>query len=201
MVLLGHLLLMPWSVHARGGVRDYILAARSLYEDLEYENALEQLSRARPFSTGPADEVLLSLHEGCILADLGKQEASSAAFKVALYLQPDAKLPMKVSPKVARRFESLRAQVKRSLTKRDAQRRDVEVRSMPPVVSAPSPQAMQVPLATPVTPPAASVMEVSGLAGRRDRAWLPASVGGVLLVAGGGLSNAENVSTAEVYTP
>ncbi|WNG50849.1 hypothetical protein F0U60_47045 [Archangium minus] len=185
MVLVGCLLLMPWSAHARGSVRDYILAARSLYEDLEYENALEQLSRARPFSTGSADEALLSLYEGCILADLGKQEASSAAFKTALYLQPDAMLPMKVSPKVVRRFESLRAQVKRSLAKRgDVPRREAEARPVPPVVPAPSPQVMQASSAAPVSL-AVPVAEVSGVGGMRGRAWLPASVGGVLLVGSG----------------
>ncbi|WNG40439.1 hypothetical protein F0U61_47220 [Archangium violaceum] len=188
MVLWGCIVLMPWSAHARGGVRDYILAARSLYEDLEYENALEQLSRARPFSTGPADEALLSLYEGCILADLGKQEASSAAFKTALYLQPDAMLPMKVSPKVVRRFESLRAQVKRSLAKRgDAPRREPEARPVPPVASAPSPQVMRASPAVPAAhvAPAVPVAEVSGVGGMRGRAWLPASVGGVLLVGSG----------------
>ncbi|MFP2927372.1 hypothetical protein ACLESO_19675, partial [Pyxidicoccus sp. 3LG] len=120
-VLLGWLVLMPSSAWAQGAVRDYVRAARGLYEDLEFERALEQLSRARPFSTGPADDALLSLYEGVILADLGKLEASTAAFKAALYLQPDAKLPVKVSPKVAQRFESLRKQVKRDLAKREAQ--------------------------------------------------------------------------------
>jgi hypothetical protein len=169
---------MSVNVHAQGGVRDYVRAARGLYEDLEFERALEQLSRARPFSTGPADDALLSLYEGIILADLNKMGASTAAFKAALYLQPDAKLPVSVSPKVAQRFETLRAQVKRDQVKRGAQYPDAVARPVPPAVSAPASQATQASLAMPVT-------EVSGSSGMRGRAWLPATVGGVLLVGGG----------------
>lgn len=98
-----------------GDVDRYVTAAARLYEDLEYERALEQLQRARKLSRGVDDDVTISLYEGIILADLGRQEQSTAAFKEGLYLKPDAKLPIRVSPKVSRAFEDLRAEVKKEL--------------------------------------------------------------------------------------
>ncbi|MCP3065179.1 hypothetical protein LXT21_41040 [Myxococcus sp. K38C18041901] len=109
--------LVPVPVRAQepSGVRPYVLAATRLYNDLEYEQALEQISRAKRLSKSQSDDALLSLFEGVILADLGQPTSSDAAFKAALFLQPDAKLPLSVSPKVSERFESLRGQVKREL--------------------------------------------------------------------------------------
>jgi chemotaxis protein histidine kinase CheA len=92
----------------------YLLAASHLYENLEYERALEQLASARRFAHGVEDDVIIALYEGLILADLGKQEFL-AAFKAALFLQPDAKLPVKVSPKVEQDFEAVRAEVRKEL--------------------------------------------------------------------------------------
>ena len=104
----------------------YVTAAARLYEDLEYERALEQLQRARKLSRGVDDDVTISLYEGIILADLGRQEQSTAAFKEGLYLKPDAKLPIRVSPKVSRAFEDLRAEVKKELAPILAKRKAAE---------------------------------------------------------------------------
>ncbi|WNG42703.1 hypothetical protein F0U60_00290 [Archangium minus] len=119
LVLLGCLSLIPLAAHAQEHeeVKIYILSARRLYEDLEFEHALEQISRAKHFSRTKAEDVLLSLYEGVILADLSKADESSAAFKAALFLQPDAKLPLKVAPKVEKAFESVRQQVQREMAK------------------------------------------------------------------------------------
>ena len=76
----------------------YLAAAVRLYENLEYERALEQLERAKRFSRGADDDVLLALYEGVVRADLGEAEAARAAFKTGLLLDPEAKLPVKVSP-------------------------------------------------------------------------------------------------------
>ncbi|MFY1825558.1 hypothetical protein ACN47A_06580 [Myxococcus fulvus] len=106
---------LPARAQEQGTVRPYVLAATRLYNDLEYEQALEQISRAKRLSKSQSDDALLSLYEGVILADLGQATSSDAAFKAALFLQPDAKLPLSVSPKVSERFESLRGQVRRDL--------------------------------------------------------------------------------------
>lgn len=97
-------------------VERYLTAASRLYENLEYERALEQLKRARSISGRTVeDDVSIALYEGIILADLGKKEDSIAAFKEGLYLKPDAKLPVRVSPKVVSDFEGVRTEVKKEL--------------------------------------------------------------------------------------
>lgn len=104
------------AAHAqRSDVDRYLTAAARLYEDLEYERALDQLHRARQLSRGVDDDVTIALYEGVILADLGKRDEALAAFREGLYLKPDAKLPVKVSPKVEREFEALRLDVKKEL--------------------------------------------------------------------------------------
>lgn len=199
-VLLGCLVLAPpgvWAQEKAGGkVRNYVVSARRLYEDLEYERALEQLSRAKRFSRTEADDVLLSLYEGLILADLGKKDEANAAFKAALFLQPDAKLPLKVSPKVQQQFEAAREQVRRELAKQEpppvAQVKPAE----PPPAPVPVKPAQDAPVAAvqpkpvelkPAPQAAAAPVEVSGERSLRSRAWVPAAAGGVLLVAGAGL--------------
>jgi hypothetical protein len=88
-----------------------IAAAAQLYEQLEYEGALEQLSKARANPRTRDDDVTIALYEGVILADMGKPADSAAAFRAGLLLKPDAVLPVKVSPKVQRDFERIRRDV------------------------------------------------------------------------------------------
>lgn len=93
----------------------YIAAAVRLYEGLEYERALDQLTRAKEFSCGVADDAVLRMYEGIVRSDLGDGEKARAAFKEALLLEPDAEIPLKVSPKMRKLIESLRAEAKKEL--------------------------------------------------------------------------------------
>ncbi|QRN97565.1 hypothetical protein JRI60_00265 [Archangium violaceum] len=180
--LLALLLLTPPTVHAQGSseVQDYLVSVNRLYEDLEYERALEQIHRARRLARGVEEDVALGLYEGILLDELGKQDDATAAFKTALFLRPEAKLPVQVSPKVEQHFESVRAGVKRELApilaRREAERRQAQ----------PAPPRD-------VRPPGTG--EVSATHGdTRSRALLPGIAGGVLLAAGGvsyGLSRVE----------
>ncbi|GEN09064.1 hypothetical protein MFU01_41010 [Myxococcus fulvus] len=149
---------LPARAQEQGTVRPYVLAATRLYNDLEYEQALEQISRAKRLSKSQTDDALLSLYEGVILADLGQATSSDAAFKAALFLQPDAKLPLSVSPKVSERFELLRGQVRREL------------------------DAAAPPRGQGVT---AEVSDSSTGASIPRRVWLTGAVGGGLLVGSG----------------
>lgn len=96
-------------------------AATRLYEALEYEKALEQLKRARALPLSADDSARVAIFQGLVLADLGKQEAATAAFVEGLSLNPEAKLPVKVSPKVQRHFEQLREKTQRELAKVEAE--------------------------------------------------------------------------------
>jgi tetratricopeptide (TPR) repeat protein len=105
-------------------------AALRLHESLEYERALEQLALARK-QAGTGDQMSqVSLAEGVVLADLNKPEEAMAAFKQGLLLSPDAKLPIKVSPRVAADVEALRVKVKKELApllaKQEEERRRAE---------------------------------------------------------------------------
>lgn len=127
------LVLTTWSApaFAQGDeVQRYLTAAARLYENLEYERALEQLARAKRYGEGVEDDVAIALYEGIILADMGRKEEATAAFKTGLLLKPDVKLPVKVSPKVARDFEAMRAEVRKELApilaKQEAERKRKE---------------------------------------------------------------------------
>jgi len=96
-------------------VKRFLNAAITLYENLEYEKALKQLQKARGKSNGSDDEMKISLLEGVVLADLGKEERALTAFKTAFGLDLEAKLPVEVSPKVGVIAEKARANVRKLL--------------------------------------------------------------------------------------
>ncbi|WP_063934885.1 tetratricopeptide repeat protein [Archangium violaceum] len=94
--------------HAEDDFKRYLDAAVQLYEELEYERALAQLQRARGVARGVAQDVTLGLHEGILLAELGRWDEARTSFETALLLDNTAKLPLAVSPKVQQEFESIR---------------------------------------------------------------------------------------------
>ena len=86
-------------------VKKYLNAAVTLFENLEYEKALKQIQRAKTKSTGASDDARIALYEGIVFADMGKEEKALNAFKTGLSMEPEAKLPLEVSPKVERVFK------------------------------------------------------------------------------------------------
>ncbi|OJT25814.1 hypothetical protein BO221_08155 [Archangium sp. Cb G35] len=100
------------SAENEGAIRGHIIAINSQYEDLEYERALGQVKLARQLPRSTDDEVTLSLYEGIILCEMGKQDLGASLFRAALLLRSGAKLPVQVAPKVDALFESMRTQVK-----------------------------------------------------------------------------------------
>ncbi|HYI02377.1 tetratricopeptide repeat protein [Hyalangium sp.] len=177
------ILLPPASAFAQDDseVRAYLLSVERLYEDLEYESALNQITRARAVARAPGHLVALALYEGVILADMSRWEESAAAFRKALELQPEAKLPLKeVSPKVAQHLERVRQSVKQELA----------ARQKPPEPPRPPPR----PLDKPQDPKPGAVVidlppepkpEPSRRSFMRPQILGPAIGGGVLLVLGG----------------
>jgi hypothetical protein len=208
MALLAIILFVPLAARAQGSaeVQTYLDSVSRLYEALEYERALEQIANAKRLTRGAEDDVALALYQGIILADLGKKEESRAAFKAALFLKPEAELPVQVAPKVKQMFEGLRQQVKQEpasvRVKREAERQRLEAqqprvevlpqqetRSRVPLApeTAPAPVATAQLQQVEVKPPqeALSAGNVSQRATLRSRALIPAIAGGVLLAAGG----------------
>lgn len=103
---------------AEGEVQRQITEAIRLYEDLEYEQALERLKHASRLPHGPDEAVSLSLLRGIIQADMGRWEAARKDFREALQRQLDAQLPLHVSPKVSGEFEAQRSKVRESMAGR-----------------------------------------------------------------------------------
>ncbi|WP_256569353.1 hypothetical protein [Myxococcus qinghaiensis] len=174
-LLLGLLVLpVPARAEVSPDVRRYLMSINRLIEDLEHERALEQIVRAKKVSKGPEDDVAVSLYEGVVLAELsqGRQAESDAAFKSALFLNPDAKLPLTVSPKLRERFESVRQKVLKELAVRG---------ETPDALKVKAPEPARAVASNPVE----LSMEAEGQSSLRARAWIPAVVGGVLAAGGG----------------
>ena len=146
--------LPPRAARAEGEFERHVAEAVRLYDDLEYELALEQLERASKQPHGTEEEVTLGLYKGIISADLGRWDAARAGFKSALVLKPDATLPLRVSPKVAREFESQRVKVQAELArKRKDTPKLAESRTPTPVPEAVTPAAESVQVPAPPTTP------------------------------------------------
>ena len=96
-------------------VRKYLNSATTMFENLQYEKALKQLQKAKPKSAGAEDDMVIALYEGVMLAELGKDDKATASFKTALSMDPHARLPFEVSPKVEKSFEKARVQVEKLL--------------------------------------------------------------------------------------
>ncbi len=169
-------------------------AAVRLYEGLEYEQALEQLSRARALARTTEQEVSVALYQGIVQAELGQRVQSLSSFRTGLYLQPDAKLPAQVSPKVAQDFEEVRQAVLSDLRGGDTQEpasaedRPVQTPGLVAQVEPPPP--------APAYVPSASAQRASG-----GGKVLPLTLMGATAVAGGaagffGLQSRTNVQFA-----
>ncbi|XXF77292.1 tetratricopeptide repeat protein [Myxococcaceae bacterium GXIMD 01537] len=146
----------------------YLSAAISLYEDLEYERALRQIERAKKAASGITQDVTLALHEGVILADMGRWEKARAAFRTALALDVEAQLPLRVSPKVRREFDMQRIRVKRELAKR--KKGQVGAPVSPPESAAPAEPA---PVAAPAPAEPAPVVVAAAPVVATDRPEQP----------------------------
>jgi hypothetical protein len=139
-------------------VRRCLAAAATLYASLENEKALEQILLAKKLVQRVEDSVQISLYEGLILSDSGRTEEGASAFRAAFALDPNVRLPVKVSPRLSALIETLRAEVRSRLSG----------------------------FAPPAPAPVATVRAEPGSTWR-SRAWIPAVAGGALL-AGAGVS-------------
>ncbi|WP_002629319.1 hypothetical protein [Cystobacter fuscus] len=86
-----------------------------LVEEMDLEQALDQIGDARKRSLSTSALVTLSLYEGIILYEMGKSDESGEAFLVALMLRPNEQLPGEVSPKVVAHFETIRKTVQQEM--------------------------------------------------------------------------------------
>lgn len=106
---------VPRVAQAQDDFQRSLLAAEQLYARGEKERALAQLQRVRELARGSTQEVAVALREGIVLSDLGQWAKAQTAFRKGLLLDPEARLPLRVSPKLEREFEEVRTQVRKDL--------------------------------------------------------------------------------------
>jgi hypothetical protein len=151
-------------------VRRYLQAAAALYRSLDNERALEQLAEARALPHRLDDSVQISLLEGLVFSDLGNHSESEAAFRAAFALDPGAKLPFPVSPKLQASIERLRAETIKQLDKAPPT----------PAVAPPAEAPPAPPLVAPLSPDVQASRPAPG-----PSPWIPTAVGGALLAGAG----------------
>ncbi|MBI5549699.1 MAG: hypothetical protein HY901_37915 [Deltaproteobacteria bacterium] len=78
----------------------------AMYRTFEFERALEQFKHARAQPHGADQDVQVSLYEGILLYELGKEEEARASFRSALAMDLAAKLPVSVSPVIELAFQA-----------------------------------------------------------------------------------------------
>jgi tetratricopeptide (TPR) repeat protein len=176
------------SAHAADDFNRYLRAAVRLYETLDYERALKQLERARRVARGVEEDVTLGLHEGIILADMGRWQDARATFKTALLLNPEAKLPLRVSPKVEAEFEKQRERARQELARMQGQQEPRGAKPEAPTAVASTDRPEQKPpeqsvLLPSAPPPAAFTPTVE--ARPRPLPVVPLALAGTGVVAGG----------------
>jgi hypothetical protein len=173
------------TAHAQEDFQSALAEAQRLYEELEYEQALVQLQWAKPRALTPEQDVSLGLLEGIVLGDMGERGPSLAAFHAALLLNPEAKLPLKVAPKVARDFEEMRRLARADLLRKrpsvSTPAREVPLPTLPsqePI----KPDLTPPPVSTPAPYIPAAKTQVRS--GRRVLPWALAGAGAVALGVG-----------------
>jgi tetratricopeptide (TPR) repeat protein len=167
-------------------VKKYLQAAATLYENLEYEKALKQIDRARGKANGAEDDTQISLYEGIVLSDMGKEEKALTAFKTGLSLDPEVKLPLEVSPKVEAVFEKARANVKKMLApqlareeeERKRKEQEEEKQRLAAAEKARLDEEARAAALKPAPKESTTVTAAPARSGSRGYAWVPA-VGGV----------------------
>lgn len=126
-----------------GAATKFLQAAKQLYAEVEYESALDQLSRARKAGgVTPSEMVEIDIYTGLIQCDLGNWDAGRSSFRTALALNPDAQLPKGVSPKIKVEWNLLQKQAAKHRAK-----------SHPTAVATPEPQPTPPPTPAPATTP------------------------------------------------
>jgi tetratricopeptide (TPR) repeat protein len=173
-------------------VKKYINASIALYENLEYEKALKQLQKARLKSQGAEDDARISLVEGIIYAEMGKDEKADNAFRTGFSLDPDIKLPVEVSPKVEAVANKTRESVRKMLAPQlEKQRQEEEAKRQAEAERKKAEEDRmreeqhhreEAEMRARNNPP--PPLEVEHHAGLRQWAWAPAVVGVAGVVAG-----------------
>ncbi|HYO58385.1 hypothetical protein [Archangium sp.] len=151
-------------------------AISRLHKQGEYEQAFDQIQRARQRPLGTSELVTLSLYEGIILYEMGRHVESGDAFEMALLIRHDVKLPVQVAPKIENHFGTFRRRVQQELSF------EFEARQGRPGTSGASPAPSTSVSASPECPPAR--MAAKGRTLKAQQLWRLASMERMLCARG-----------------
>src|SRR5262249_18302894 len=101
-----------------------IARAVSLYNEAEWDGALRELSIAEKYASTDAQRLSVLLHEGIMLANVPDPEAARTSWRRGLELDPNAELPLAVSPRVRALFQEVQRSVKQKHLAKDAPKQD-----------------------------------------------------------------------------
>jgi len=167
LVLVAASVMFPAGAGAARGAQSgnpYLSAAKKAFEDLDYEEGLKALRKARAVRSPSRERVMIELLEGVLSGELGNPDRALKAFRAAMRLDANAKLPYSVSPKVQVLFDKAKREAsprKSSRTRRTSEpsvQADPSPQTPPPdapqVAQTESPPAQEAP--SPVTEPGPS---------------------------------------------
>jgi hypothetical protein len=137
------MVLLALVLAATGPYDSALTRAVGLYNEAEWDASLRELTKAERYAADDAQRVQVWLYEGVVLANIPDLDGARVAWDKALAVDPDAKLPLKVSPRVQAKFDEAQKVAQQN-------RRAAPVVSEPPVVAAAAP-ARSVPVVTIVT--------------------------------------------------
>src|SRR3954470_4483607 len=90
----------------------HLAAAQRLYQKLDLDAALAELSQAEAAAKDNEDEtVAVLIYRGLIYSDTGKTSEANDQFKRALAIRPWAEVPPETSPRVAKVFSDARKSI------------------------------------------------------------------------------------------
>jgi len=104
----------PHDAAAQVTKNPFLKAGIRLYNDLEFNAALEQLHRAESYPGNTLDDaVLVHTYEGIVQFESNNRPAAETEFSTALALDLNAQLPQNVSPKISDAFEAMRTKLQK----------------------------------------------------------------------------------------
>jgi tetratricopeptide (TPR) repeat protein len=160
-----------------------------LYKDMDFERALEQFQLARTQPHGAAEEVQAALYAGILHFELGNEAQAQELFRLAASLDPQAPLPVKVSPRIEIAYEKERAKFA-ALMQQAAPPPGTPPVALQPVYQvgqAPQPQPQAVRNLEPVAPVAtrAGAAQSSGPGGKKVAGGVVLGLGAAAAIVGG----------------
>lgn len=118
-------------------------AAVALYKSMDFERSLEQLKLAKQQPHAADEDVVASMYEGILRFELGDEAGSASAFRAALFLKPNALMPIPVSPRITLMLERERTRLRQKAPITAPEKVPVAVQARPVVELPPPAQTAQ----------------------------------------------------------